>query len=113
MKEQIDPCFDDAFSLIASTNQKNVDMPTFNDNFNKMSPGHTHHSDDNTNETLEVEAFTLAWVAMTLAEGALSALGAKIFNEIFDKPIDLYELQKDTLKQIENIVQEAISADAI
>lgn len=64
-------------------------------------------------EILLVEPFTLSWVALQLVEGAISAIGGKIFNSIFSQDLDIVELIEKALKQVEIIVREAISEDAI
>jgi hypothetical protein len=62
---------------------------------------------------LLVEPYTLSWLALKLSEGAVAALGAQVFNEVFGTGSDIATMQRDTLNRIATIIREAIHEDAV
>lgn len=65
-------------------------------------------------KVLVLEAFTWGFVALAIAQGILSALGAKIFSSLFqDQGIDIEKLISEALISISKIVSQAIAEDAL
>ncbi|OMF04356.1 hypothetical protein BK131_29770 [Paenibacillus amylolyticus] len=87
-----------------------------NPTFQKLIQDHTQTElppDRSPINVMLVEPFTLGWVAVNLAEGIIAAMGAMIFNSLFNNNADLGSLQRETLIKIGQIVREAIQEDAI
>jgi hypothetical protein len=63
------------------------------------------------------EPITWSWIAIEIGKGALAALGAKIFNDLFNKGADVRKLLKHLLEEIDTIItqrlEEAFIIDAI
>ncbi len=109
MKKDIEPHYDDTLQSILNCQGYSC----FKHVRENLPSGHEIYVTKNKNNYLIVEPLTMSWVALALVEGALSALGAKIFKDFFDKGVNLYQLQEETFLRIEQIIGEAISQDSL
>jgi hypothetical protein len=61
-----------------------------------------------------LEPFTWGFVAISIAQGILGAVGAKIFNSLFqEQGVNLESLINEILNSISNIIKQAIAEDAL
>lgn len=76
-------------------------------------PENRNSESPHNNFNLMAEPITLAAMGIFVLKGALEALGAKIFNTIFDSGASVKELLKDAVSQIETAIGEAFNAEGI